>query len=67
MPEFEPARGLRNGHWMTVFSWVRPRRFPRLPAPSDRLFTVDEKFGSWKQANDTHFAEGGVFDQIYVK
>lgn len=29
------------------------------------LFTIEEKFGSWKQANDTHFAEGGVFDQIY--
>jgi sulfate transport system substrate-binding protein len=28
------------------------------------LFTIAEKFGSWKKANDTHFAEGGVFDQI---
>jgi sulfate transport system substrate-binding protein len=32
-----------------------------------RLFTVDEKFGSWKDANAKHFADGGVFDQIYVK
>jgi len=31
------------------------------------LFTIEEKFGSWKKANDTHFAEGGVFDQIYKK
>jgi len=29
------------------------------------LFTVDEVFGSWAQAQKTHFAEGGVFDQIY--
>jgi sulfate/thiosulfate-binding protein len=29
------------------------------------LFTIEEKFGTWKKANDTHFAEGGVFDQIY--
>jgi sulfate transport system substrate-binding protein len=32
--------------------------------PSLTLFTIAEKFGSWKRANDTHFAEGGVFDQI---
>jgi sulfate transport system substrate-binding protein len=32
-----------------------------------RLFTVDEKFGSWKAANAKHFADGGIFDQIYVK
>jgi sulfate transport system substrate-binding protein len=32
-----------------------------------RLFTVDEKFGSWKDANAKHFADGGIFDQIYVK
>jgi len=31
------------------------------------LFTIEEKFGSWKKANDTHFAEGGVFDQIYER
>lgn len=40
MPEFVPARGLRNGHWMTIVSWGRPRRFPRLPAASDRFFEV---------------------------
>jgi sulfate transport system substrate-binding protein len=27
-------------------------------------FRVDEVFGSWKQAQKTHFDEGGVFDQI---
>jgi predicted alpha/beta-fold hydrolase len=41
MSDFVPARGLSNGHWMTIFSWGRPRRFPRLPAPSDRFFDVD--------------------------
>jgi sulfate transport system substrate-binding protein len=35
--------------------------------PSLRLFTVAEKFGSWKDANAKHFADGGIFDQIYVK
>ena len=29
------------------------------------LFTIDEVFGSWQKAQKTHFADGGVFDQIY--
>lgn len=33
--------------------------FPKLT-----LFTIDEVFGGWQKANKTHFAEGGVFDQI---
>lgn len=28
------------------------------------LFTIDEVFGGWKKAQDTHFNDGGVFDQI---
>ena len=31
------------------------------------LFTVDEVFGGWQKAQKTHFADGGVFDQIYAK
>ena len=31
------------------------------------LFTVDEVFGGWTKAQKTHFADGGVFDQIYSK
>lgn len=33
--------------------------------PTIRLFTVNEAFGGWKSAQETHFADGGVFDQIY--
>src|SRR3989440_10514963 len=29
------------------------------------LFTIDEVFGGWAKAQKEHFAEGGVFDQIY--
>lgn len=29
------------------------------------LFTIDELFGGWSKAQKEHFAEGGVFDQIY--
>ncbi len=29
------------------------------------LFTIDEVFGGWARAQKEHFAEGGIFDQIY--
>jgi sulfate transport system substrate-binding protein len=29
------------------------------------LFTIDEAFGGWQNAQTTHFADGGLFDQIY--
>ena len=29
------------------------------------LFTVDEAFGGWQKAQAAHFADGGIFDQIY--
>jgi sulfate/thiosulfate-binding protein len=29
------------------------------------LFTIDQMFGGWQRAQQTHFADGGVFDQIY--
>jgi sulfate/thiosulfate-binding protein len=35
------------------------KRFPTL-----NLVTVDGAFGGWKNAQATHFADGGVFDQI---
>jgi sulfate/thiosulfate-binding protein len=34
--------------------------FPKLT-----LVTIGEVFGGWQQAQKTHFADGGVFDQIY--
>jgi sulfate/thiosulfate-binding protein len=35
-------------------------RFPKL-----RLVTIDEVFGGWTKAQNEHFADGGLFDQIY--
>ena len=35
--------------------------------PPVKLFTIDEVFGGWTKAQKTHFADGGVFDQIYTK
>ena len=28
-------------------------------------FTIDQLFGGWAKAQKTHFADGGVFDQVY--
>jgi len=35
--------------------------------PKVNLFTIDEQFGGWQKAQKAHFADGGVFDQIYLK
>jgi sulfate transport system substrate-binding protein len=35
--------------------------------PQLQLVTIDAEFGGWAKAQKTHFADGGVFDQIYAK
>jgi sulfate transport system substrate-binding protein len=30
-----------------------------------KLVTIDQEFGGWTKAQKTHFADGGVFDQIF--
>jgi len=35
--------------------------------PQLELITIDQAFGGWTKAQKTHFADGGVFDQIYAK
>jgi sulfate transport system substrate-binding protein len=37
-------------------------QFPRI-----NLVKIDEVFGGWQAAQKKHFADGGVFDQIYAK
>jgi sulfate transport system substrate-binding protein len=32
-----------------------------------KLFTVEDVAGGWAQAQKTHFADGGIFDQIYQR
>jgi sulfate transport system substrate-binding protein len=34
---------------------------------SVKLVTIDDVFGGWQKAQKTHFNDGGIFDQIYVK
>ncbi len=38
------------------------KQFPKL-----QLFTIEEAFGGWAQADKAHFVDGGSFDQIYAK
>ena len=38
------------------------KQFPKIP-----LFTIDQAFGGWAKADKEHFADGGSFDQIYVR
>jgi sulfate transport system substrate-binding protein len=33
--------------------------------PNVNLFTIDEEFGGWRNAQKTHFEDKGVFDEIY--
>ena len=37
-------------------------QFPKL-----NLITIDGEFGDWSKAQKEHFADGGIFDQIYSK
>jgi sulfate/thiosulfate-binding protein len=34
--------------------------FPKIP-----MVTIDDTFGGWQEAQRKHFADGGIFDQIY--
>jgi sulfate transport system substrate-binding protein len=52
-------------------NYYRPRdakaaaKFAKQFAPV-KLFTIDELFGGWQKAQKAHFADGGVFDQLYA-
>lgn len=52
----------RNGYRPTLKS-VADRYADRFG--SIQMITIDEVFGGWHKAQKTHFADGGIFDQIY--
>ncbi|MDI4657314.1 sulfate ABC transporter substrate-binding protein [Xanthobacter autotrophicus] len=58
-----------QGQEIAAKHYYRPRnetvaaRFKDKFAPVE-LFTIDQVFGGWQKAQKTHFADGGVFDQI---
>jgi len=38
--DYSPRPGWEGGHWMTLYAWGKPRRFPRLPPARVRYFDV---------------------------
>ena len=53
-------------------NWYRPTLASVAAASADKfptieLFTIEAVFGGWSKAQATHFADGGVFDQITAK
>jgi sulfate/thiosulfate transport system substrate-binding protein len=59
----------REGQEIAAKHYYRPRSEAVAAANADRfpriaLFTIDDTFNGWAAAQKTHFAEGGVFDQI---
>jgi sulfate/thiosulfate transport system substrate-binding protein len=60
-----------EGQRIAAQNFYRPRRALALPAeltakfPKLKLYTVDDTFGGWTNAQKTHFADGGTFDSIY--
>ena len=60
-----------EGQELAVKHYLRPRSQKVAAAHSltfkpIELFTVDEMFGSWKEAQARHFNDGGEFDKIYA-
>lgn len=62
------------GQEIAAKNYYRPRNKEILDKYSDvfdldvNLITVDDEiFGGWDKVQETHFADGGVFDQIYEK
>jgi sulfate/thiosulfate-binding protein len=61
-----------EGQQIAARNYYRPRlasvaqshekNFPKI-----NLFTIQDVFGGWPQAQKTHFADGGVFDQIAAR
>ena len=72
----KPAEAFLNYLYTPQAQDIEAKNFyrPRDPAvlakykaqfPALTLATVDADFGGWAKAQATHFADGGVFDQIY--
>ena len=58
------------GQELAAQHFFRPRNQTVLARYADRykpvdLFTVNEVAGGWQKAQQVHFSDGGIFDQIY--
>ena len=61
-----------EGQEIAARNFYRPRN-PEVAAKyanqfvNVKLITINDVFGGWGKAQKTHFADGGVFDQVYGK
>jgi sulfate transport system substrate-binding protein len=62
----EEGQALAARHHYRPRTPVAPAR-PATPFPALTLFTVQEVAGGWAQAHQRHFADGGLFDEIYAR
>lgn len=59
-----------EGQKIAAKHYYRPRNEKAIAAagatfPKVNLFTIDQVFGGWQKAQDAHFADGAIFDQVY--
>ncbi len=60
-----------EGQALAAKNFYRPRVVDGIDSaalarfPEVEMFTIDDVFGGWSKAQATHFADGGMFDQIY--
>lgn len=59
-----------EGQEIAAQNYYRPRNKEILDKHKDtfadvKLVTIDDTFGGWAKAQEKHFADGGIFDQIY--
>ncbi|MBG9564626.1 sulfate ABC transporter substrate-binding protein [Brevibacillus agri] len=60
----------KKGQEIAAKHYYRPRSEEVLKAhtpafPEIEMFTIDELFGGWTKAQQIHFSDQGVFDQLY--
>ncbi|MCI0604489.1 sulfate ABC transporter substrate-binding protein [bacterium] len=57
-----------EGQKLAAKHYYRPRKTQAaggVTFPKINLITIDQSFGGWQKAQDVHFKDGGLFDQIY--
>lgn len=59
----EPAQHLAAKHYYRPTDDAVVKQYAD-KFPDVKLFTIDEVFGGWNQAQQKHFNDGGVFDRI---
>ena len=62
----EEGQDIAGKHYYRPIDKKVAARYAKIFANVKRI-TIDEVFGGWQKAQKTHFADGGTFDQIYLK